>query len=121
MKTRLFFCMSLFLLLNCGTALAQTAPNASSATGYWNTETNLTTRDYTIVRFYNDQDHLLYQERLDGVCLDLSRRRVRRRTSAKLNAALQQVLQDPSASRSLNLVAQQLGTAQRTPRAYAAR
>ena len=122
MKTLLTLRLSLvlFFVLLAAAASAQTA-SAAPQRGYWNLETNLTTRNHTIVRFYNGQDQLVYEERLDNLCLDLSRRGLCRRTSRRLNVALQQVLRDPSAGRSTNLVAQQLGTAPRTPRAYAAR
>ena len=102
-------------------AHAQTQP-ATALRGYWNLETNLTTRDYTIVRFYNGQDQLIYQERLDNVCLDLSRRpRQGRRTKALLGIALQQVLRDPAASQPAGLVAAQFGPSRRVQRVYAAR
>ena len=52
MKTSLIFRLSigLFLLL-ASLAHAQSQPAAQ--TGYWNVETNHTTRDHIIVRFYN--------------------------------------------------------------------
>ena len=101
-------------------AQAQTTP---AAPGYWNIETNLTTRDYTIVRFYNGQDQLVYEENLPNLCLDFSRRAGQcRRTKSQLDATLQQVLRDPAAaSQSASLLAVQFGQNRRVQRLYAAR
>lgn len=114
---------SLFvMLLLASQAPAQTAPAATSAAlpGYWNTETNLTTHDHTIVRFYNGQDQLVYEETLPN-CLNLARRGPRQRATARLNLALQQVLADPAAAQGTALLAQQFGRGQRVPNAIAAR
>lgn len=102
-------------------AQAQTAPAALP--GYWNIETNLTTRDYTIVRFYNAQDQLVYQERLDHLCLNLVKGKgLCRRTGAQLNQVLARVLADPQAARqSTSLLAQQLEQNRRVQQVYAAR
>ncbi|TGE20978.1 hypothetical protein [Hymenobacter metallicola] len=100
-------------------AQAQTQP---TGLGYWNVETNLTTRDYTIVRFYNDQDQLVYEETLLNVYLDLGRRPGRcRRIQSRLDLALQQVLQNPAAGQNPTLLAQQFSPNSRPPRPYAAR
>lgn len=123
MKTRLIFCLSL-LLLNCGAVLAQSpdGPSPTLLTGYWNVETNLTTRDYTIVRFYNGQDQLVYEERLDDFCLNLRRKcPSARRAHKQLNVALQQLLQQPENSRNTALLAQQFKADKRYLRVYAVR
>lgn len=123
MKNAAIFRLSaLFVCLLFATlAHAQMQP-AAVLPGYWNIETNLTTRDYTIVRFYNGQDQPVYEERLDNLCLDLSRRpRQSRRTKNQLGIALQQVLRDPASAQPATLLAQQLGEGRRVPRVYAAR
>jgi hypothetical protein len=99
------------------------APAATSAVpGYWNTETNLTTRAYTIVRFYNGQDQLVYEEFLSNFCLDLSRRPgLCRRTKSQLDETLQRVLRDPALARKPTLLATQFGQDRRVQRVYAAR
>lgn len=122
MKTPTILRLSALLVCLCFTTLApaQTAPVALP--GYWNIETNLTTRDYTIVRFYNGQDQLVYEENLPNLCLDLSRRKARgRRISQQLTVALQQVLRDPATAQPATLLAQQFGPGHRVPRVYAAR
>ncbi|WP_310391743.1 hypothetical protein [Hymenobacter sp.] len=125
MKTAFVFRLSavLLLLLLAPLAHAQTTPAAAPnpALGYWNVETNLTTRDHSIVRFYNAHDQLVYEERL-ATCLDLARRGHRtRRTSRQLTAALQRVLRDPAAARSTTLLAQQFSPDRRVQRVYAVR
>ena len=122
MKNAAFLRLSALLVCLFLTTLAQaqTAPIAQS--GYWNLETNLTTRDYTIVRFYNGQDQLVHEETLPSLCLDFSHRKgLCRRTAKQLNVALQQVLSNPAANQSATLVAQQLGAGRHQPRSYAVR
>jgi hypothetical protein len=124
MKTSLLLrvALSLSLLLFSTTTRAQGRPAAPTA-GYWNIETNLATRTHTIVRFYNDQNQLVYEEQLPTLCLDLSRNTgLCRRTTAQLNLALQQVLRDPAAaSQTPTLLALQFGPNRRLQRAYAVR
>jgi hypothetical protein len=117
--------LMLFVFLAFSTALlantqsqAQASPTESSVPVYWNLETNSQTRGYTIVRFYNNQDQLVYEERLDGVCLDLSKRG---RTSRQLTGALQQVLRERAVLTSGTLLAQHLAAKPRLQRAFAVR
>ncbi len=123
MKTAVILRLSLalFVLLLSTRARAQSALPASA--GYWNIETNLTTRDYTLVRFYNAQDQLVYQERLDHLCLNLVKGTgLCRRTGAQLNLVLARVLADPPAAQQSNtLLAQQLAQNRRVQRVYAVR
>ncbi|RSK47591.1 hypothetical protein [Hymenobacter rigui] len=109
------------LLLVLASPLARAQGPVATLPGYWNLETNLTTRDYTLVRFYNGQDQLVYEETIHNRCLDLSKRPARRRrTSAQLTLALQQVLRNPTiATQNLTLVAQQLGSTRRVQHLYA--
>jgi|GEM_PF-2375683 len=51
------------------------APAQTTPPGYWVVETNDRTRDHTLVKFYDLSDHLVYEERLEGVHLDVSRRK----------------------------------------------
>jgi hypothetical protein len=120
MKTPALLRLALLLLLLVSSrAQAQTTP---ALPGYWNLETNLTTRNYTLVRFYNGQDQLVYEERLPTLCLDLSKGsvRCRRRAASRLNVALQQALRNP-AGPATALVAQQFGIDRRVQRVYTVR
>ncbi|PJJ60958.1 hypothetical protein [Hymenobacter chitinivorans] len=125
MKTSLLalFTFNLFFLLLAVPAPAQTRAALPALPGYWNLETNLVTRDYTIVRFYNDRQELLYEERLTGLCLDLSRGNgLCQRTARQLNGALAQVLRTPeAAAQTMGALAQQLGQSRRVQRVYAVR
>ncbi|GAB2965358.1 hypothetical protein GCM10027048_38790 [Hymenobacter coalescens] len=114
--SRLLF--ALFLLLTPALARAQTRNS-----GYWNLETNLITRDFTVVRFYNAQDQLVYEERLSRLCLDLSRGSgVSRRAVRQLNTALHQVLLNPQqAAQTTAWLDQTLGQNRRLQRTYAVR
>jgi hypothetical protein len=120
MKTSLIFRLGLFLLFS-SLAHAQSQPVAQP--GYWNVETNHATRDYTIVRFYNGQDQLVYEERLSGLNLDLRKgNRCCRRTSQQLNLVLATVLRDPAtARRDAGLLAQAFGQDRRVQCVYAVR
>jgi hypothetical protein len=126
MKTSLLSLLSLlffFLLLAAPTQAQRRRAGQPALPGYWNLETNLTTRDYTIVRFYNDRQELLYEERLTGLCLDLSRGTgLCQRTARQLNGALAQVLGNPGqAALAMGALAQQLGQSRRVQRVYAVR
>ncbi|WP_201981802.1 hypothetical protein [Hymenobacter rubidus] len=123
MKMPLHFRLSLLFLFLLAAPLAQAQTPATIALpGYWNVETNLTSRDYTTVRFYSAQDQLVYEETLPDRCPNLARHPAqRRRTAQRLNLVLQQVLRDPTAGQANTLLAQQFGPSRRTPRVYAAR
>lgn len=121
MKATLLFrlAISLLCLVASSSSIAQIRPTPD-VPGYWNVETNLTTRNYTFVRFYNEQDQLVYEERLDNLCLDLAKGNGRcRRASRKLANTLQRVLREPSVCASGTLLAQQFSSKKRLPRAYA--
>ncbi|PJJ59956.1 hypothetical protein [Hymenobacter chitinivorans] len=121
MKTYVLVRLSL-LMLALGVALAGAAAPLPTG-GYWNVETNLTTRDYTIIRFFNDQNQLIYEERIDNLCLGLSKDSGPcRATTRQLNLALQQVLRDPATARqTTTMLALQLGQNRRVQRVYAVR
>ena len=124
MKTLVIFRLSLVLLFCAFFELAHAQqPAAPAQPGYWNVETNLATRDYTTVRFYNGQDQLVYEEQLPNFCLDLSRpSALCRHTKGQLDLALQQVLAAPANQPApAGLLAQQLGQSRRALRGYAAR
>ena len=124
MKTSLISLLSLLLFVFTSLQARAQAPAATPApAGYWNLETNLTTRDYTTVRFYNGQDQLVYEETLPNLCIDLSRNAgLCRHTKAQLTATLRQVLLTPAdAARPSGLLAAQLGPDRRVQRVYASR
>lgn len=111
------------LLLATLTVTASPRPSKAVPTnGYWNLETNLTTRNHTIVRFYNSSNQLVYEERLNNLCLDLSKGNgLCRRTAKQLNVALQEVLRTPDRAPHATLLATQFGQSRRVQRVYAVR
>lgn len=113
----LLFALSLVLLV-ATQSRAQVRATESSLPGYWNIETNSKTRDYTIIRFFNNQDQLVYEERLNDLCLDLSKGR---RTSRQLASVLHHVLRERAVYTSGTLLAQQLAAKPRFQRAFAVR
>lgn len=43
--------------------------------GYWVIESNIVTKDFTWIRFYTEEGRLLYEEKIEGVSLDISRKK----------------------------------------------
>lgn len=73
MKTRRFLHLAFWLLLLLAARAGRAqAPTPADLPGYWNLETNLTTHDYTIVRFYDGHDQLVYEARLPELYLNLA-------------------------------------------------
>ena len=52
---------------------------SSQSQPYWVIETNRHQKDFTIIKFYNDQHVLIYERRQVGVYFDLSKKRHIRR------------------------------------------
>lgn len=120
MKT---LCVSLFIALLSGVSAPSAQAQQPAPAGYWNLETNLTTRDYTVVRFYNSQHELVHEELLNNLSIDLSKGTgLCRRTAHRLDVALQNVLANPAqAAEASARLAAQLGQNRRTVRVYAVR
>jgi hypothetical protein len=59
------------------TTLSSSAQIADTQ-GFWNVETNVYTRDYSVIRFYTADNELIYEERLEGLHLDVSRKKTAR-------------------------------------------
>jgi type IV secretory pathway VirD2 relaxase len=55
-------------------------------------ETNDRTHNYTVVKFYDLADQLVYEERLEGVHLDVSRRKNRRLLNQTLHRVVHATL-----------------------------
>ncbi|SHI83833.1 hypothetical protein SAMN02745146_1665 [Hymenobacter daecheongensis DSM 21074] len=124
MKTSLLFRLGLLaVVLSCSTTLASaqvsvyTEDAKQPGIGYWSVETNQLQRDYSVVRFYTAQHEKIYEERLEGLCLDLSKGTAAcRRTARMLSDGVVRVQQ----ARNNSLVANGLGLFRRAQRTYAA-
>ena len=87
MKKHTFKKLLLALLLWAGTFTGSFAKTIIPPQNYWVVETTLKQRDYSVVRFYNRKNELLYEERLHGIYVNISRAKHVKR----LNLALHQV------------------------------
>ncbi|MDJ1504665.1 hypothetical protein [Xanthocytophaga agilis] len=88
--------VSISLLIGIG--IVGVAPALGQSSGYWVTESDIHTKQYTIVHFYNDANVQIYEEKLDGVFLNLKRKK----TVQQLNAALNKVMQNWISNRELS-------------------
>jgi hypothetical protein len=50
-------------------------PYTTPDTGYWVVESNTHSKDFTVIKFYDAQHRLMYEERLEGVCLNIKKRK----------------------------------------------
>lgn len=99
MKTSFFSRLSLIclpLLLSATMATAQKTLYSETPmvakSGYWCLQTDSQDRDHTLVRFYNDQHQLMYEELLNGPCLAATLSpAAHRRVARTLGTALQQI------------------------------
>ena len=63
-------------------------PKWVSEKGFWQIETNIHTPNKNIVYFYNNDRTLIYKENLDGVVLNLEKKRVKMRLKRALETAI---------------------------------
>lgn len=104
-------------LASAQTTLYSEAPIVAKS-GYWTLETNPKQQDYTIIRFHNDDHSVLYEERLNGVCLNpMKNMATHRRMARMLGTALDQVQRTQSNSVVANKILAQ--NRRYTQRAYA--
>lgn len=83
-------------LLNPGT------PSWLSDKGYWVVESNVKTPRKSIVHFYNNEHVLVFREKLDGVRLNLNRKKVLYRLKATLENAVSAFQKDSLSSTKIN-------------------
>lgn len=63
-------------------------PGWLSDRGFWQIESNIHSPDRSIVYFYNNEKVLVYKEHLQGLILDLTKKRTKQRLKRALVAAL---------------------------------
>lgn len=61
-----------------------------SEKGFWNIESNVKTRKTSIVRFYDNNQHLVYTEKVEGVVLNIKKKK----TLMHLKTVLDNVVDD---------------------------
>lgn len=62
--------------------------------GYWMVESNIHDRSHHIVRFYNNDNELVYTEYLNGVKLNIHKRKVKMKLKKALDSALELYVED---------------------------
>src|SRR5688572_15657471 len=65
------------------------APRWVSEKGFWQIESNIHTPKNNIVYFYTNDNVLIYKENVNGVILDLQKKRVKMRLKRALETAIQ--------------------------------
>lgn len=81
--------VALMFLLSRHVAEAQEVlPKWISEKGYWVVESNLKSPRNHLIRFYNNDHLLIYQEELNGMKLNVRRRKVRMKLKQALDTAL---------------------------------
>lgn len=92
MKSKIkFVAVVIFILLtkiSFGQSNSDKAPRWVPNEGHWVVEQNNDQPRHNIIRFYNDQDELVYTEALDGIVLDVHRKKVK----MKLKKLLEDIL-----------------------------
>jgi hypothetical protein len=64
-----------WLAVSCSTSLAQS---------YWVIETNRHQKNFTIIKFYNAKQELIHEVKKEGVYLNISKKRQRKKLDAML-------------------------------------
>lgn len=93
MKSISLFALVTGLILSSGIYAQQLnyqskTPKWVSKYGFWQIETNIHTPGKNIVYFYNNDQTLIYKENLDGVVLNLEKKRVKMRLKKALEKAI---------------------------------
>lgn len=88
MKKIFLFAFILLATLELSAQVPGRTPRWVSDQGYWVAESNTKQPLEHIIRFYNNDDVLVYQEKLSGVKLKLERRKVRMKLKAVLETAV---------------------------------
>jgi hypothetical protein len=87
MKSIQIFTIVLAIALTTLTASAQN-PAQSPDRGFWVIITNAANPYFATVKFYDLENHPIYEEQLSGVRLDVNKRKTRKRLNQSLQSAL---------------------------------
>jgi hypothetical protein len=95
MKAPIYFlCLTAFLIfITSLDAQSQSSrrlkhPKWVSDKGFWQIESNIHTPHKNIIYFYNNENVMVYKENVDGVILDLNKKRVKIRLRKALESAV---------------------------------
>jgi len=78
---------------------------AQSPNGYWIIESNVHVKDLTIVRFYNNANEQIYEEKLNNVALNIQRKKTVKQLNAALDKAMESWIATHKMPKEKNLVA----------------
>lgn len=96
MKTIVKIALFVSLLMSVDMAMAQQKTSSSNSgttkwiyeNGFWVIETNIHTPQTSIVRFYTNDGKLIYSEQVDGIELNVEKRKTLRNLKKVLNNVL---------------------------------
>jgi hypothetical protein len=69
-------------------SMPQRTPRWISEKGYWVVESNVKTPFHSIIHFYNNDNVLVYREKVDGVKINLNRTRTKMRLKKILDQSI---------------------------------
>lgn len=82
MKTRTFkgatATIALSLLLIAGTKASDLSKEKEALASYWVVENNIKDKSYTTVKFYNSNDEVVMERKIDGKFLKVNKRDIKR-------------------------------------------
>ncbi len=85
--TLVFICFSIAANAQ-GAEKSPRCPKWVSADGYWNVVSNVHTPKTNTIYFYNNQEQLVYTEKMDNIVLNLNKRKVRMNLKKVLDQSL---------------------------------
>jgi hypothetical protein len=89
-------------------ASTQRIPRWISEKGYWVVESNVKTPYHSIIHFYNNDNVLVYREKVDGVKINLNRTRTKMRLKKVLEQSIVAWEKDAVPKENAQLVAKAL-------------
>lgn len=80
--------MTAFTVIAQAKTTAGNAPKWVAVNGYWVIETNINSPKLNTIYFYNDNNNLVYKEKVDGIVINLKKRRVKMDLKKVLNQSV---------------------------------
>ena len=88
MKKYTAFALMIFAILFSSTNLSAQKQNTIPEKGYWVIESNIHNKNNAIVRFYDDNSVLIYQENVHDYRMNINRRKTLRALKSGLETAM---------------------------------
>ncbi len=112
-KSSILFSLTFFFIISSATVFAQdvevqavskATPKWISALGYWIVEGNIHTPKHNIVYFYNNNHVRVYKETLDGIVINLKKRKTKMRLKKLVDQTVTAYVQKQKGSENEMLV-----------------